>query len=123
MCRLTICLSLALCAAACALPDRGPAADPRFFSPAARERGRKAFATHCALCHGTAADGQGARRSAFAQAPRDFTDPAWRQSVTPQAVFTKIRDGVPGTAMPAWRVLGDETVADLTAFVLAVSAH
>jgi mono/diheme cytochrome c family protein len=112
---------LALLLAACGRPDPRPSADPRFFSPAARERGRQAFAAHCTLCHGVAADGQGARRSAFARPPRDFTDQAWRQSVTPEAVFAKIRDGVPGTAMPAWRSLGDEALHDLTAYVLSVS--
>jgi len=121
MLRPTTFLSLAMLLGACWRPE--PAADPRFFSPAARERGRQAYATYCAICHGTAADGQGARRSAFTQPPRDFTDQAWRQSVTPEAVFAKIRDGVPGTAMPAWRSLGDETVADLTAYVLSVSAR
>ncbi len=121
MCRLTTFLSLALFLAACGRPDPGPSADARFFSPAARERGRQAFATYCALCHGAAADGQGARRTAFAHPPRDFTDQAWRQSVTPEAVLAKIRDGVPGTAMPAWRSLGDQTLSDLTAYVLSVS--
>jgi cytochrome c oxidase cbb3-type subunit III len=119
MLRLTTCLFLATLSAACSRPE--PAADPRFSSPAARERGRQAFAASCALCHGAAADGQGVRRSAFTHPPRDFTDPAWRRSVTPELVFARIRDGVPGTAMPAWRSLGDQTVADLTAYVLSVA--
>ena len=118
MLRLTLFLSLAVLSAACSRPES--AADPRFFSPAARERGRAAFARHCALCHGASGDGQGARRSAFTHPPRDFTDQAWRRSVTPETVFGRIRDGVPGTAMPAWRSLGDEAVADLTAYVLSV---
>jgi mono/diheme cytochrome c family protein len=119
MLRLTTFLSLAVLSAGCSRPE--PAADPRFFSPAARDRGRQAFAIYCTLCHGAAGDGQGVRRSAFTHPPRDFTDQAWRQSVTPETVFAKIRDGVPGTAMPAWRSLGDQTMADLTAFVLSVS--
>lgn len=118
MSRLTIFLLLATLALACSRAE--PSADPRFFSPEARARGRQAFATYCALCHGAAADGQGARRSAFTQPPRDFTDKAWRQSVTPDKVFARIRDGIPGTAMPAWRSLGDQTIADLTAYVLSV---
>jgi mono/diheme cytochrome c family protein len=123
MSRLTTCLSLAILLAACSRPEPGPAADSRFFSPAARGRGRQAFLTYCALCHGQAANGQGVRRNAFARPPQDFTDQAWRQSVTPEAVFAKIRDGVPGSAMPAWRSLGDQTIADLTAYVLSVSGR
>jgi mono/diheme cytochrome c family protein len=118
MLRPTTCLLLAILSAACSRPE--PAADSRFTSPAARERGRQAFATYCTLCHGVAGDGQGTRRSAFTHPPRDFTDQAWRQSVTPSMVFERIRDGVPGTAMPAWRSLGDQTIADLTAYVLSV---
>ncbi len=74
----------------------------------------------CALCHGERGDGQGARASAFAAPPRDFTSAAWRRSVTPQGVFQSIRDGVPGTAMPPWRALGDDSLASLTAYVLTL---
>lgn len=119
MWRLTLLLSLTALAAACSRPE--PAAEARFFSAEARARGQKAFATYCVLCHGAAGDGQGVRRSAFTHPPRDFTDQAWRQSVTPDDVFGRIRDGVPGTAMPAWRSLGDGTIADLTAYVLSLA--
>lgn len=57
---------------------------------------------------------------AFDRPPRDFTDAAWRQTATPARVESVIRNGVPGTAMPPWRVLGDEAVRDLAAFVLSV---
>jgi hypothetical protein len=40
--------------------------------------------------------------------------------VTPEHVFRSIRDGVPGTAMPAWRALGDDSLANLTAYVLTL---
>lgn len=73
----------------------------------------------CALCHGDRGDGRGARVSAFTRPPRDFTDAAWRASTSPARVFRAIRDGAPGTAMPAWRHLGDDHLADLTAAVWA----
>jgi hypothetical protein len=73
------------------------------------------------LCHGEAGDGQGARHAAFARPPQDFTNQAWQQSVTPQHVYARIRDGVPGTAMPAWRTLGDPVLTDLTAYVVSLS--
>jgi mono/diheme cytochrome c family protein len=38
-------------------------------------------------------------------------------------VFQTIRDGIPGTAMPAWHTLGDDAVADLTAYVLALGTR
>jgi mono/diheme cytochrome c family protein len=36
-------------------------------------------------------------------------------------MFDAIHNGVAGTAMPAWAVLGDDAIWDLTAFVLAAS--
>ncbi|MDH3402187.1 MAG: cytochrome c [Acidobacteriota bacterium] len=90
-------------------------------SAAARQRGSELFARHCALCHGERADGQGVRRNLSARAV-DFTDPYWRDSVTPRDVYLVIRDGKRGTPMPAWRILTPEQTWDLTAFVLGVSA-
>jgi mono/diheme cytochrome c family protein len=76
----------------------------------------------CALCHGDRGDGRGARMSSFARGPRDFTNSAWKRSTSPVRVFRAIRDGLPGTAMPAWRALGSEKIADLTAYVLSFGA-
>ena len=89
-------------------------------SPAARQRGRQLFLQDCALCHGERGDGQGARRSAFQTPPRDLTNEAWQRSTSPPRVFRAIRDGLPGTAMPAWRPLGDPAIGDLTAYVLSL---
>ena len=91
----------------------------RLASPEARERGRRLFAEHCALCHGEAADGRGARRAGLSRPPADLTDPAWRARTSPRRAYFTIREGVPGTAMPAWRSLGPEETWDLVAYVLA----
>jgi high-affinity iron transporter len=91
-------------------------------SPAARERGRALFVTHCALCHGARGDGEGARREGLNRRPRNFTDRFWRQSTSPRRVFFAIREGIAGTAMPAWASLSDEDAWDLTAYVLTLGA-
>jgi mono/diheme cytochrome c family protein len=91
-------------------------------SATAQRDGRTLYMQACAICHGERGDGQGARVSAFATPPRDFTNEAWRRSTTPARVYRAIRDGVPGTAMPAWRALGDDALVNLTAYVLSVSA-
>jgi mono/diheme cytochrome c family protein len=116
-----------LIASACACCSR-PADDPpglnsRLTSEASRRHGRELFAKYCTLCHGERGDGQGARSSAFVTPPRDLTSSAWRSSTTPQRVFRSIRDGIPGTAMPAWHALGDDSVADLTAYVMTLGAR
>jgi mono/diheme cytochrome c family protein len=78
------------------------------------------FLRNCALCHGDRGDGRGARLSGFSTPPRDFTNPAWQRSTSAQRVFRHIRDGLPGTAMPGWRVLGDDGLVDVTAYVLSL---
>jgi mono/diheme cytochrome c family protein len=116
---------LAALLAACSSSD-GPASLPpgldeaRLSSAEARARGRNLYLQHCSLCHGEHGDGRGLRQLAFARPPRDFTDATWRRSVTPGQVYARIREGVPGTPMASWRSLGDEAVADITAYVLSL---
>ena len=93
----------------------------RVTSAAAQRNGRRLYLEYCSICHGERGDGQGARVSAFATPPRDFSDEAWRRSTTADRVFLTIRTGVPGTAMPGWRALGDDALVDLTAYVLSVA--
>jgi mono/diheme cytochrome c family protein len=85
----------------------------------ARARGHALFRQHCALCHGDRADGRGVRREGLTSPPRDFTDPAWRRSTSPRHVFFAIREGRPGTPMPAWKALDAGETWALTAYVLA----
>ncbi len=79
------------------------------------------YLEHCVLCHGEGADGRGVRREGLTGAPRDFTDPAWRHRTSPRHVFYTIREGSPGTSMPAWKSLDDEETWDLAAYLLAVA--
>jgi len=117
----TAILLVASACVCCSRPADGPPGlASRLASDAARRNGRELYVKYCAFCHGARGDGQGPRSSAFPTPPRDFTSRAWRQSVTPLRVFRTIRDGVPGTAMPAWHALGDDALGDLTAYVLAL---
>ena len=93
----------------------------RLASPEVRERGRRLFGEHCALCHGVAADGRGARREGMSRPPADLTDPVWRERTSARRAYFTIREGVPGTAMPAWRSLSPEETWDLVAYVLPVA--
>jgi mono/diheme cytochrome c family protein len=60
------------------------------------ERGSAIFVANCATCHGAAGDGSGLPGAA------NFTDPNLVRSTSPADFFVRIRDGVPGKAMPAW---------------------
>ena len=122
-------VAMSLAYSACKGPDSSlpeayrrlavPAA--RLESPEARERGRGLFLEHCALCHGDRADGRGVRRQGLSSQPRDFTDAAWRERTSPRRVFSVIREGSAGTAMPAWKALDDGQIWDLAAYLLAAS--
>jgi mono/diheme cytochrome c family protein len=95
--------------------------EARLASSDARARGRAIFAESCAICHGERGDGQGAaRREGLSTRPRDFTNRVWRESTSPRHVFFAIREGIHGTAMPAWPALGDESAWDVTAYVLSL---
>ena len=94
--------------------------DDRLRSSEARDHGRALYVEHCALCHGAHADGQGTRREGLSTSPRDFTSAAWQRQVTPRTIFFAIREGVPGTAMPSWKSLGESEAWDLVAFLLSV---
>jgi high-affinity iron transporter len=89
-------------------------------SAEAQGRGRALFAKHCALCHGDTGQGNGPRREGLTQPPRNLADPTWRESTSPRRVFFAIREGVRGTAMPAWSSLSEQETWDLTAYVLSL---
>ena len=59
-------------------------------------RGKAVFTADCAACHGAAGDGSGLAGAA------NFTDLEFMRNAKPAEFFAAIRDGVEGTAMPAW---------------------
>lgn len=85
----------------------------------AEEReGQVLFQDNCAFCH--AADGTGRNWiGTFLQPPpRDLTDGTFMRSMTRTRFKQRIRDGLPGTSMPAWKsVLSGEQIDAITAFV------
>ncbi len=77
------------------------------------ERGRASFGENCVACHGV--DGEGV--SAPALNNKTLLD-----SVSDDLLFSLIRSGVPGTAMPSWGQANggpftDEEIRDLLAFI------
>ena len=82
------------------------------------QRGETLFQQNCAFCH--AADGT-ARNwigSFMEPHPRDLTKSAVMDSMTRTRLRTVIRDGLPGTSMPAWKsVLSEQQVQDVIAYV------
>jgi high-affinity iron transporter len=89
-------------------------------SSPARARGGSLYAEHCVLCHGPRGDGRGVRRDSLSRPPADFGNPVWRERRSAGDVFRAIRNGVPGTDMPAWHEFDDDQVLDLVAHVLSL---
>lgn len=85
---------------------------------ATEQRGETLFQQNCAFCH--AADGT-ARNwigSFMEPHPRDLTKSPVMDSMTKTRLKTVIRDGLPGTSMPAWKsVLSEQQTEDIVAYV------
>lgn len=83
-----------------------------------QRRGEKLYQDNCAFCH--AADGTGKNWiGAFLEPhPRNLTDPDVMRAMDRTRLRGAIRDGLPGTSMPAWKsVLGDAEIEAIIAYI------
>lgn len=79
--------------------------------------GRDIYNARCYVCHGYSGDARTLAASFLTPAPRNFQRTA-RVALPLARIISAVRDGVPGTAMPAFRsVLGSEEIAAVAAFV------
>jgi len=85
----------------------------------ARERsGEKLFQENCAFCHGATGTGRNWIGRFLEPHPRDLTDPQFMAGMTSSRLRNVIREGLPGTSMPAWRdVLTEDQVQAIIAYV------
>jgi copper transport protein len=65
------------------------------------ERGRELYQTHCVSCHGVGARGDGPLAPALNPRPVDLTVHVPQH--TDRALYDWIANGIPRTAMPAWK--------------------
>ncbi len=70
-------------------------------SSASIERGRTIFATNCVVCHGVTGRGDGPQAAVLNPRPPDMALPH-TASHSDGYLFNAIRNGFPGSAMPAW---------------------
>ena len=81
-------------------------------------RGETVYQANCAFCH--AADGTGRNWiGAFLEPhPANFTDPAVMGAMTRERLMQTIREGKPGSSMPAWQsVLAPADIAAVAAYI------
>jgi cytochrome c oxidase cbb3-type subunit 2 len=77
-----------------------------------QERGRRLYREACAPCHGRDGNGQGPAAQGLHPKPQDFTQGVYKFRSTPidalptdDDLVRSISEGIPGTAMPAWKHL------------------
>jgi cytochrome c oxidase cbb3-type subunit 2 len=77
-----------------------------------QERGRRLYREACAPCHGVDGNGQGPAAQGLSPKPQDFTQGMYKFRSTPidamptdDDLVRSISEGIPGTAMPAWKRL------------------
>jgi mono/diheme cytochrome c family protein len=76
------------------------------------EKGQRIFLRDCAHCHGQRGDGVSPNMQTLHPAPFDLTTFELADSFIRRAV----RDGVPGTDMPGWRLGSEEDVRAVSAY-------
>jgi high-affinity iron transporter len=87
----------------------------------AQQAGAAIFAANCAICHGANGDGRGERREGIVPPPANLKLPPWSDPDSAGKVFLVIRNGVRGTAMPAWPSLGDQQIWNVVAYIVSLN--
>ncbi len=87
-------------------------------------RGGQLYEAKCALCHGASGKGDGPAAERLLPRPRDFTAGKYKirstasgQLPTDQDLFRVISEGMPGTSMPAWKMLPEKDRWALVAYL------
>lgn len=94
----------------------------------AAARGRQVYADWCIGCHGAEGRGDGEAAALLDPLPRDFQAAAFKFRSTPSGELPRLDDvmhvvrcGLRGSAMPSFKLLPEEQLRDVSAFVLALA--
>ncbi len=88
------------------------------------DTGKRIYNQWCAQCHGYEGDGEGYAKEFTFPKPRDFSLGTFKFRTTPSGdpptdedIIRSIRNGNPGTSMPAWKRFSDEEVKALVEYI------
>ncbi len=70
----------------------------------------------CPICHGFQGGGDGFMAEGLTPRPRDFTDFKVMSRLSDMTMSHSIKNGIPGTAMPAWN-LTENQINDVIAYI------
>lgn len=92
---------------------------PVLVNASAREQqGEQLFQKNCAFCHAGDGTSKGWIGSFLEPHPRDLTDAQQMKGMTRDRLVRSIREGLPGTSMPAWKsVMGAGEIDALAAYI------
>ena len=83
--------------------------------------GEGVWVQRCASCHGVGGASNGPMSAHLSKSPRELSSFAWQAERSDVQIATAIREGVPGTAMPAARDLSSAEMDGLVAWVRTLS--
>jgi len=93
-----------------------------------RGRARGLYREHCAHCHGVTGDGAGPTASFLNPYPRDYRMGIFKFKSTPKGgkpthedLIDVLTNGIPGTAMPSFKVLPNNEIEALISYVRYLS--
>ncbi|MEK9137498.1 MAG: c-type cytochrome, partial [Bacteroidota bacterium] len=97
-------------------------------SAASAEAGKALYVRYCSTCHGMDGKGDGSAAVYLNPKPRDFTRGIFKFQSTPSGslptdadLHRTLKNGMPGSAMPAWDRLSDQQRSDLIAYLKILS--
>jgi len=70
----------------------------------------------CPMCHGYQGEGDGFMAGGLNPKPRNFTDLKVMGRISDMSMYSAIKHGIPGTAMPSWG-LTDEQIYDVISYI------
>lgn len=82
-----------------------------------KSHGAELFAKHCSACHGETGQADSPGADALEPTPANLT----QYRYTDEGLASILHEGVAGSAMPAWRDLDDQALADLSRFVQSLN--
>ena len=82
------------------------------------KRGKIAYNSRCAFCHGTGGKGDGPAAAQLKPPPTNLTTPAFWKDITPEAIRTVIENGKQGTSMTSFKAsLNAQQIDDILAYL------
>lgn len=103
-------------------PEEKARKNPTKFTEESVEKGKKLYATQCAMCHGKTGDGKGDLAEVMHVAPPDFTKPETLSKRTDGELFAIIGKGSAGMPAEAER-LKENQVWDLVNFMRSLQGE